>query len=133
MGKFFTNQCRELLNKFFIVAVGDGDMTASITRLDQFIKSSFDRFLLAPCFLKQLKGTRLTSFPDHTDIEESDNSPDQFAETPIFDQIINLGQNKEQLRLRLVGRDHIDYLIKIEAFSDQLIELANDQVHLTPS
>ena len=108
-------------------------MTASITRLDQFIKSSFDRFLLAPSFLEQLKSTGLTSFPDHTDIEESDNSPDQFAETPIFDQIINLGQNKEQLRLRLVGRDHIDYLIKIEAFSDQLIELANDQVHLTPS
>ena len=133
MGKFFSNQCRELLDKFFIVAVGDGDVAASITRLDQFIKSRLDRFLLSTSFLKQLKGTGLTSFADHTDIEEPDNSPDQFAETPIFYQIINLGQNKEQLRLRLVGRDHIDYLIKIEAFSDQLIELANDQVHLTPS
>ena len=133
MGKFFANQCRELLDKFFIVTVGDGDMTASITRLDQFIKSSLDRFLLATSLLKQLKGTGLTSFPNHTDIEESDNSPDQFAETPIFDQIINFSQNKEQLRLGLVGRDHIDHLIKIKAFSDQLIELANDQVHLTPS
>ena len=126
MGKFFTNQCRELLDKFFIVAVSDGDMTASIPRLDQFIKSSLDRFLLATSFLEQLKSTGLTSFSDHTDIEEPDNSPDQFAETPIFDQIINLGQNKEQLRLRLIGGDHIDNLIKIKALSDQLIELAND-------
>lgn len=38
LGKFFTNQCRELLDKFVIVAVGNRNMSTCITCLDQFIK-----------------------------------------------------------------------------------------------
>ena len=42
MGKFFTNQCRELLDKFFIVAVGDGNMSTSITCLEQLEQAIVD-------------------------------------------------------------------------------------------
>ncbi len=68
---------------------------------------------LLAVLLGKLKGTRRTPTSDHTIIEEPNNSR-SFAETPIFDQIINLGQNKN-LRLRLVGRDHIDHDAKIKA------------------
>ena len=78
MGKFFSNQCRELLDKFFIVAVGNGNVASSITSLEEFIKGSFDSFLLTTRFLKQLKSTSLASFSNHTDIEESNNGANQF-------------------------------------------------------
>ena len=50
-----------------------------------------------PVLLKQLKGTRLTSFPNHTDIEEPDNRSDQFAETSILTRLSTLAKTKSNL------------------------------------
>ena len=85
---------------------------------------------MATRLLQQFQGTCLARFSHHADIEKANDRTQELAEAAILDQIVHLGQDKEQLGLGLVGCDCFNHLIKLQPLSNQAIDFINQEVHL---